>query len=591
MEKLSDAKERLRMNARYDFLTRNYLASEMNDFVVVDHFSQTGVPARGQEKWSKKDVYSFFIDVDDLDKSILDFSNVHDQNCRQYLSRANAFPFFDVIEGGQEKKEDYYQKIKHHTFPAQQIYPFTYHREFNTNTFDTRGKYNVIEVCEDFRHFHGLYPKNNVNNVEKYFKETDLNTEEEVAVVKNDDDYWEVKIKKQDLCRYLHYTKRALIIQFHFYEETKYSFAELDEAEEVKLESDFPLKGNDFCEIQGAIKYGNDHHWGHPSSWSLLAGLAILLSPPMGDSYGDREAIRFRFCIGLDNIGNKEYLDLDDNWWKLPLEEKTKSVYFDSSVLDHFYENNGSEYIIYDQFDDECPPLYRDILICSPDEYQFSIPLSFHNDDVVYCDIENLGRPKKELFYFQRYNIVPPSIYDMNTSFRDSEISLKEAYYWLRDRRPYMIKLSEGEDESLFFKKIRIPRKVSQEYFDRLIHHLTKLLIEGIQTVNFDDIVNKKSQNGEPYERKKKSKDNAGKINALATLFRKLELIEPEGKKHIAFLNSLKNYRNTSVAHAKPEDWRKSLEELEVVTNDLKGGVATIFEKSKSFLHFLDRCR
>ena len=46
MEELSDAKKRLSMNERYDFLTRNYLASEMNDFVVVDYFSQTAAPAR-----------------------------------------------------------------------------------------------------------------------------------------------------------------------------------------------------------------------------------------------------------------------------------------------------------------------------------------------------------------------------------------------------------------------------------------------------------------------------------------------------------------------------------------------------------------
>ena len=145
-----------------------------------------------------------------------------------------------------------------------------------------------------------------------------------------------------------------------------------------------------------------------------------------------------------------------------------------------------------------------------------------------------------------------------------------------------MIKLSEGEDESLFFKKIRIPRKVSQECFDRLIHHLTKLLIEGIQTVNFGDIVSENSQNGKPYEWEK-----MGKIDALAVLLKELEFIEPEGKEHIDFLKSLQKYRSTSVAHAKPEDWRKSLEELGVTTNDLRGGVATIFEKSKSFLHFL----
>ena len=586
MEKLSDAKERLSMNERYDFLTRNYLESEMNDFVVVDHFSQTGPPAREQEKWSRKDVYSFFVDIDDLDDSILDFSNVHDQNCRRYLNRAQAFPFFGwVMKGGREEKEDYYQKIENHTFPGQQIYPLTYHRIFNTNTFDTRGKYNVIEICEDFRHFHGLYPKNNINNVEKYFKETELNTEEEVAVVKNDDDCCEIKIRKQDLCRYLHYTKRALIIQFRFDEETKYSLTEFDETEEVKLERNFPLKGNDFCKIQGAIKYGNDHHWDCPSSWSLLKGLVILLSPPMGYSYDEQEAISIRFCVGLDNRGNREYLDLDDNWWKLPLEERTKSVYFDSSVLDYFYENNGSEYIIYDKFD-ECPPFYSDILICSPDEYQFSIPLSFHNDDVVCCDVEKLGSPKKVLLHFQRYNITPPSRHDINMPFRDSEIYLKKAYYGVIRMSPYMLKLSGGEDESIFFKKIRIPQKVSQEYFDRLIHHLTKLLIEGIQTTNFGDIVSENSQNGKPYEWEK-----MGKINALAILFKELELIESEGKEHIAFLNSLQKYRNTSVAHAKPEDWKKYLKEIGVSTNDLRGEAITIFEKSKSFLHFLNRCR
>ena len=581
MEELSDAKKRLSMNERYDFLTRNYLASEMNDFIVVDHFSQTGAPAREQEQWSRKDVYSFFVDVDDLDDSILDFSNVHDQNCRQYLSRTEAFPFFGwIMEGGREEKEDYYQKIERHTFPGQQIYPLTYHRTFNTNTFDTKGKYNVIEICEDFRHFHGLYPKSNVSNVEKYFKETELNTEEEVAVVKNDDDYCEVKVRKQDLCRYLHYTKRALIIQFYFDEETKYSLAELDENEEIKLESNFPLKGNNFCKIQGAIKYSNDHHLDRSYSWSLLKGLVILLSPPMGNSYGEQEAIRF--CVGLDNRGNREYLDLDENWSILPLKKRTKSVYFDSSVLDYFYDNNGSEYIIYDQFDAERPPLYRDILVCSPDGYQFGIPLSFHNDDVICCNIEELGMPKKVLLHFQRYNVAPPSIHDMNTTFRDSEISLKEAYYQLSDWRPYMIKLSEGEDESLFFKKIRIPRKVNQECFDQLIHNLTKLLIEGIQTVNFGDIVSENSQSGKPYEWEK-----MGKIDALAVLLKELKLIEPEEKKHIDFLKSLQKYRSTSVAHAKPEDWRNSLEELEIKTNDLKGGAATIFEKSKSFLHFL----
>ena len=530
MEKLSDAKIRLRMTERYNFLRQNYLASEMNDFVVVDHFSQTDTRAREKENSSKKDVYSFFVAVDGLDESILDFSNVHDQNCRQFLSRPNAFPFFGwVMGGGRRGKEDYYKKVDHHTFPGQQIYPLTYHRIFNTNKFDTRGKYNVIEICEDFRHFHGLYPKkDNVNNVEKYFEETELNTEELVAIVKNDDDYCDIKIRKQDLCRYLHYTKRALIVQFYFDEGTKYSFAELDEIEEVKLERHFPLKGNDFCKIQGAIKYGNDHYWDRPSSWSLLMGLVILVSPPMGGSYGEREVIRF--CVGLDNRSNKEYLDLDDNWWKLPLEEKTKSVYFDSSVLDYFYENNGSEYIIYDQFDDEHPPLYRDILICSPDEYQFRIPLSFHNDDVVFCDVEELGMPKNVLLHFQRYNIAPPSIHDMNTPFRDSEISLKKAYDCLSDRRPYIIKLSEGEDESQFFKKIRIPRKVSEEYFDRLVHHLTKLLIEGIQTINFGDIISNNSQRGKSYEWEKMRR-----IDALAVLFKELRLIEPEGKKHIAF--------------------------------------------------------
>ncbi|MYD61068.1 MAG: hypothetical protein F4W91_08530 [Gemmatimonadetes bacterium] len=575
MEKLSDAKKRLSMSEKYNFLTKNYLESGMNDFVVVDHFSEIGsIPT--ESKQSKKHVYSFFTDIETLSESVLDFSDIHDEKCCQYLSREDAFPSYGLVTGDGKDEEYYYERIRGHhiSFPGQ-IYPLTYHREFNTNRFDTRGKYNAIEICEDFRHFHGLYPKEiDGEPVDKYYKEIELNTEELIAVVRDDGDCCEVKIRKQDLCRYLHYTQRALVVQFRFDEDTTYSLADLD-----KIEDNFPLTGNEFCKIQGAIKYGNDKlRFGTSASWSLLQGLAILLPPPMGDGYSQEEAIKF--CVGLDDRGNKEYLDLDDNWWCLSLEEKTKDVYFDSSILDHFYENNGSEYIIYDRFDDRSPS-YRDILICSPDEYQFQIPLSFHNDDVVYCSVEQLGMPKKLLYLFQRYNIPPPSVSEINTRFRDLEVSLKKAYYSLRDWRPDIINLSGGEDESIFFKQIRIPRKVDQIYFDRLALQLVKLLIEGIQTVNFVSLVSKNSQTGEPYEWEK-----IGKIDALAILFKELEFDE-EWKKHIAFLKSLQEYRSSSVAHAKPENWEELLKKLGVSTDDLRGGLATIFEKSKSFLEFL----
>ena len=404
-----------------------------------------------------------------------------------------------------------------------------------------------------------------------------LNTEELIAIVRDDGDCCEVKIRKQDLCRYLHYTQRALVVQFRFDEDTTYSLADLDKIKEVKLDCNFPLTGNGFCKIQGAIKYANDkHRFGTSTSWSLLQGLAILLPPPMGDGYSRQEAIRF--CVGLDNRSNEEYLDLDDNWWCLSLEEKTKDVYFESSILDHFYENNGSEYIIYDRFDGRSP-LYRDILICSPDEHQFQIPLSFHNDDVVYCSVEELGMPQKLLLHFQRHNIPPPSISERNTRFRDLEVSLKEAYYSCRRE---ILKLSEGENESSFLKEIRIPRKVDQKCFDQLVVQLVKLLIEGIQTVNFGDFVRKNSKNGKSYKWQK-----MGKIDALAVLFGELGFDEGEWKKHIVFLKSLQEYRSTSAAHAKPENWKESLKKLGVSTDDLRGGLATIFQKSKSFLEFL----
>ncbi len=67
MEKLSDAKKRLSMSEKYDFLTKNYLESEMNDFVVIDHFSQMESPGLPTEsKWSKKHVYAFFTDIETL---------------------------------------------------------------------------------------------------------------------------------------------------------------------------------------------------------------------------------------------------------------------------------------------------------------------------------------------------------------------------------------------------------------------------------------------------------------------------------------------------------------------------------------------
>ena len=581
MEKLSDAKKRLSMSEKYDFLRKNYLESKMNDFVVVDHFSQIESPGlRTGSKWSKKHVYSFLTDIKNLDESLLDFSDVHDQKCCQYLSREDAFPSYWMETENDGTEEYYYERIRGprpRRFSSGQIYPLTYHREFNTNRFDTRGKYNVIEICEDFRHFHGLYPKGiDVEHVDKYFKEAELNTEELIAVVTDDDDCCEVKIRKQDLCRYLHYTQRALIVQFRFDEDTRYSFAELDKIKDVKLKGNFPLIGNEFCKIQGAFKYGNDNC--SSTSWSLLQGLAILLPPPMADGYSQQEAIRF--CVGLDDRGEEEDLEIDDNWWCLPLEKKLKRVYFDSSVLDHFYENNGSEYRIYDRFDDRSP-LSRDILICSPDEYQFQTPLSFHNDDVVYCSVEELGMPKKLLLHFQRYNVPPPSMNDRDTSFRDLEVSLKEAYYNLRGWRPYIINLSGGEDESIFFKQIRIPRKVDQIYFDRLALHLVKLLIEGIQTVNFVKFVRKNSQTGKPHKW-----ENIGKIDALSILFKEWECDEG-GKKHTDFLKSLQKYRSSSAAHAKPENWEELLKELGVSTDDLRGGLATIFKKSIYFLESL----
>ena len=179
MEKLSDAKKRLSMSEKYDFLRKNYLESEMNDFVVVDHFSQIESPGlRTGSKWSKKHIYSFLTDIKNLDESLLDFSDVHDQKCCQYLSRKDAFPSYWMETENDGAEEYYYERIRGprpRRFSSGQIYPLTYHREFNTNRFDTRGKYNVIEICEDFRHFHGLYPKGiDVEHVDKYFKEAEF---------------------------------------------------------------------------------------------------------------------------------------------------------------------------------------------------------------------------------------------------------------------------------------------------------------------------------------------------------------------------------------------------------------------------------
>ncbi len=129
-----------------------------------------------------------FLPILRLYESVLDFSDVHDEKCCQYLIREDAFPSYGSVTGDGRDEEYYYERIRghHRSFPGQ-IYPLTYHREFNTNRFDTRGKYNVIEICEDFRHFHGLYPKKmDVEHIKKYFKETELNTEELIVIVRDD---------------------------------------------------------------------------------------------------------------------------------------------------------------------------------------------------------------------------------------------------------------------------------------------------------------------------------------------------------------------------------------------------------------------
>ena len=435
------------------------------------------------------------------------------------------------------------------------------------------------EICEEFRHFHGLYHD---REKDRYLKiDEDM---EEVVIATVEPKHVQIRLK--EICQWLALKEMYLSIQFrcwerseHAPEELRFNPAELKEggnAWTTLHSGKLICWRHSYSDIRGIGKYQMD---------SCLEGKHLIEPLPKSESgYVEfspppkRRYVEFIFNVHGDKYtcDPEKLNDLSRENPEAPFH--LTPVHFSKQVLDRYY-HEPNKYTVKDS---------------SVGTSWWSVKIDNHAQDKVRVMFRDLCRlPYTEQLHWRVHNI-PPEDGVSETSFRrdvlgewassdQPDLLFKQRYELLQracdECLGWQLLKPLGSGDAYRLQRIRVPAVEEESHFKDLVSDLTSVLIDGsLNEKRLKDLI--------PVAQRKEVKRGINLLESALTL-RGIAGSE----KHICFLRSLWDLRATrSSAH--PEirgDKRYERAAKHFGLDDLhrREGFAKILEQAVEFLEFL----
>ena len=435
------------------------------------------------------------------------------------------------------------------------------------------------EICEEFRHFHGLYHD---REKDRYLKiDEDL---EEVVVATVEPKHVQIRLK--EIRQWLALKEMYLSIQFRCGERSERSPEKLGlNPAELKgsgsawdtLHSDYLICWrHSYSDSRGLRNYQVD---------SYLAGKRLIEPLPKSESgyVGFSPPPKRRYVEFIFNVHGDKYTcdpeklnDLSGENPEAPFH--LTPVHFSKQVLDRYY-HEPNKYTVKDS---------------SVGTSWWSVKIDNHAQDKVRVMFRDLCRlPYTEQLHWRVHNI-PPEDGVSETSFRrdvlgewassdQPDLLFKQRYELLQracdECLGWQLLKPLGSGDAYRLQRIRVPAVEEESHFKDLVSDLTSVLIDGsLNEKRLKDLI--------PVAQRKEVKRGINLLESALTL-RGIAGSE----KHICFLRSLWDLRATrSSAH--PEirgDKRYERAAKHFGLDDLhrREGFAKILEQAVEFLEFL----
>jgi hypothetical protein len=425
-----------------------------------------------------------------------------------------------------------------------------------------------MEICEEFRLFHGLYHD---RKQDKHIKIDDNGSEHLIAVINPNG----VKIRLKEIRQFLAIKDMHLSIQFDYRERSEYSLEELGS----KQGDDDPREDLMCCRRS----YGTSGGIGSHLAFSRLHGKRLVTPLPKSKSgfWGFAEVPKKKyveFIIGIDNDGEEITYTSDpvapaNHFGANPKPDYLTSVHFSKQVLDKYYQQ-PSKYSIEES-----------VLFCG---YKWSLYIDNHHEDKVCAWLGDLGNLSyEEQLHWRTHNIPPEGgiseIYyksQIQAQFTDPvrpEHLFKQRYHDLRkacdECLGWQLLLPLGADDEHHLQCMRIPASDEQREFDELVLSLTKILIDSLNEKSLNKLI--------PTEQLDGLKGGIARLETALSACCVEDIV-----KYISFLRRLQSLRSSSAAHRKGRNYQKIADVFGVESQSLRSVFSEILRQALAVLDF-----
>ena len=435
-----------------------------------------------------------------------------------------------------------------------------------------------LEICEEFRHFHGLYHD---RETERYLKIDEDLEEVVVATVKPK----HVQIRLQEILEWLALKDMYLSIQFRCWERSERSSEKLclDPAElkdsgstwDTLPSGDFICWRHDYSDIRGMWNYQVD---------SYLAGKRLINPLPKSESgyVGFSPSPNRRYVKFIVNTHGDEYTcdpdKLDESSENPGAFSHLDRVHFSKQVLDRYY-HEPNKYTVKDS---------------SVGTSWWSMKIDNHDSDKVRVRLGDLCHlPYTEQLHWRMHNVLPEGGVSETFSRRNvqgewassdqPDLLFKEHYELLQracdECLGWQLLKPLGPGDEYRLKRIRVPAVDEESDFKDLVSDLTSVLIDkSLNEKRLKDLI--------PVAERKKGERS---ISLLESAFKYRGVAGSE--KHIRFLHSLW-YLRTTRSSAHPEileapRYEKAAKHFELDNLNCSAAFSKILAQAVAFLEFL----
>ena len=434
-----------------------------------------------------------------------------------------------------------------------------------------------LEICEEFRLFHGLYHD---REKERYLKIDEDLEEVVVATVKPK----HVQIRLKEILEWLALKEMYLSIQFRCWERSERSPEELglnptdlgqekSDTWDMLHRADFVCWRHSYKDVRGIQDYQVD---------SRLVGKRLIEPLPKSESgyVGFSPPPKRRYVQFIFNVHGDEYTcdpeKLNDSSGKNPdAPFNLLSIHFSKKVLDRYY-HEPNKYTVKDS---------------SVGTSWWSMKIDNHDSDKVRVRLGDLCHlPYTEQLHWRMHNVLPEGGWSETSSDRDinglwmdsdqPDLLFKQHYELLQracdECLGWQLLKPLGSGDAYRLQRMRVPSTDEQCLFDDLVGDLQTVLIESLDVKSLKKLL-------PPASREQlKSK---GSIALLKEV-----LISREGEESnlsVAFLGKLQQLRSKGSSHRKGTDYQKIASHFGVDSQGRKEAFAGILWQAIAFLEFL----